>query len=66
MKRNPSLPECVIFKSAPVALRCTRISLERASRVKGTKAPDLAILVLLSSNKFISHDDYDAFETHHA
>lgn len=42
-------PEWVIFNKAPVAFRCTRISFERASRVRGTKAPDLAILVLLSS-----------------
>ena len=42
-------PEWVILSSAPVALRWTRMSLERASRVRGTRAPDFAILVLLSS-----------------
>ena len=44
-------PEWVILSSAPVAFRCTRISLDRASRVRGTRAPDLAIFVLLSSTK---------------
>jgi len=38
-----------MLRSAPVALRWTRMSFERASRVNGTNAPDLAILVLLSS-----------------
>ena len=38
-----------MFRSAPVALRWTRMSFERANRVRGTRAPDLAILVLLSS-----------------
>lgn len=38
-----------MLRRAPVAFRWTRISFERASRVRGTKAPDLAILVLLSS-----------------
>lgn len=38
-----------MLRSAPVAFRCTRISLERARRVRGTRAPDLAIFVLLSS-----------------
>lgn len=38
-----------MLSSAPVALRCTRMSFERASLVKGTRAPDFAILVLLSS-----------------
>jgi len=38
-----------MLSSAPVAFRCTRISFERASRVSGTKAPDFAIFVLLSS-----------------
>ena len=38
-----------MFNRAPVALRCTLISLDRARRVSGTKAPDLAIFVLLSS-----------------
>ena len=45
------VPECVMLRRAPVALRCTRISLERASRVRGTSAPDLAIFVLLSSKR---------------
>jgi hypothetical protein len=44
-------PEWVILSSAPVAFRCTRISLDRASRVRGTRAPDLAIFVLLSSTR---------------
>jgi len=51
-------PECVMFSSAPVAFLCTRMSFERARRVRGTKAPDLAILDLLSSgygvNKHLS------------
>ncbi len=38
-----------MFKSAAVAFRCTRMSLDLASRVKGPKAPDLAILALLFS-----------------
>jgi hypothetical protein len=38
-----------MFNRAPVAFRCTRISFDRARRVSGTRAPDLAILVLLSS-----------------
>ena len=44
-----AVPEWVIFSNAPVALRCTRMSFERASRVSGTRAPDFAIFVLLSS-----------------
>jgi hypothetical protein len=44
-------PEWVILSSAPVAFRCPRISLDRASRVRGTRAPDLAIFVLLSSTR---------------
>lgn len=44
-------PECVIFNNAPVAFLCTRMSLERARRVRGTKAPDLAIFDLLSSEE---------------
>lgn len=40
-----------MFSKAPVAFRCTRISLDLASRVRGTKAPDLAIWVLFSSNE---------------
>lgn len=42
-------PECVILSNAPVAFRCTRISFDLANRVSGTRAPDLAIFVLLSS-----------------
>jgi hypothetical protein len=42
-------PECVILSRAPVALRCTRISLLFANLVSGTSAPDLAICVLFSS-----------------
>lgn len=38
-----------MLRSAPVAFRCTRMSLDRARRVSGTRAPDFAILVLLSS-----------------
>lgn len=44
-----NLPEWVIFSKAPVAFRCTRMSFDRARRVSGTSAPDLAIFVLLSS-----------------
>jgi hypothetical protein len=40
-----------MLSSAPVAFRCTRMSLDRASRVRGTRAPDLAIFVLLSSEE---------------
>src|SRR5438552_3924979 len=40
-----------MFSKAPVALRCTRMSFERASRVRGTRAPDFAIFVLLSSER---------------
>lgn len=47
-KRN-YLPECVMFNKAPVAFLCTRISLDFASRVRGPRAPDRAILALLSS-----------------
>src|SRR5271154_4907005 len=46
---NLPLPECVMFRSAPVALRCTLISLDLASLVSGPSAPDLAIFALLSS-----------------
>lgn len=38
-----------MFNKAPVALRCTLMSLDLANLVNGTSAPDLAILVLLSS-----------------
>ena len=38
-----------MFRSAPVAFRCTRISLERASFVRGNSAPERAILALFSS-----------------
>lgn len=46
-----------MFKSAPVAFRCTRMSFERAIRVRGTRAPDLAIFVLFSScvARFVMH-----------
>lgn len=47
--RRAILPECVMFRSAPVALRCTLMSLDLASRVKGPKAPERAILALFSS-----------------
>lgn len=43
-----------MFNSAPVAFRCTRMSFERAKRVRGTKAPDLAILDLLSSGNEVN------------
>ena len=46
-------PECVILSKAPVAFLWTRISFERASRVRGTKAPDFAIFVLLSSGMML-------------
>lgn len=42
-------PECVILSSAPVALRCTRISLDFARRMSGPSAPERAILALFSS-----------------
>ena len=42
-------PEWVIFSNAPVAFRWTRKSLERARRVNGPNAVDLAILFLFSS-----------------
>ena len=38
-----------MLSSAPVALRCTRMSFDLARRVRGTRAPDFAIFVLLSS-----------------
>jgi hypothetical protein len=38
-----------MFNRAPVAFRCTRMSLDLARRVSGTRAPDFAIFVLLSS-----------------
>lgn len=43
------IPEWVMFSRAPVAFRCTRISFDLAKRVRGAKAPDLAIFALLSS-----------------
>ena len=49
VEREEKVPECVMLRRAPVAFRCTRISFERAKRVRGTSAPDLAIFVLLSS-----------------
>lgn len=46
-----------MFKRAPVAFRCTLMSFDFASFVKGPKAPDLAILALLSSwvARFVMH-----------
>lgn len=38
-----------MLSKAPVAFLCTRISFDLASLVRGLKAPDLAILALLSS-----------------
>lgn len=38
-----------MFSRAPVAFRCTRMSFDFASLVKGPRAPDRAILALLSS-----------------
>jgi len=52
--RQKNRPECVMFSSAPVAFLCTRMSFERAKRVRGTKAPDLAILDLLSSGNEVN------------
>jgi hypothetical protein len=51
------VPECVMFSRAPVAFRCTLISLDFASRVRGPKAPDRAIFALFSSwvAKFVMH-----------
>lgn len=43
------LPEWVMFSNAPVAFLCTRMSFDFASLVSGPRAPDLAILALLSS-----------------
>jgi hypothetical protein len=42
-------PECVMLSRAPVAFLCTLMSFDRARRVRGTRAPDLAILFLFSS-----------------
>ncbi len=44
-----AIPECVMFRRAPVAFRWTLISLDFANRVNGPRAPDRAILALLSS-----------------
>lgn len=46
-----------MFRRAPVAFRCTRISLDFASLVKGPSAPDRAILALFSScvARFVMH-----------
>ena len=44
-----AIPECVMFSSAPVAFLCTRMSLDLAKRVRGCRAPERAILALLSS-----------------
>lgn len=46
-----------MLSNAPVAFRCTRISLDFASLVKGCRAPDRAILDLLSScvARFVMH-----------
>jgi hypothetical protein len=38
-----------MLRSAPVAFLWTRMSLDFANRVNGCRAPDLAILALLSS-----------------
>lgn len=38
-----------MFSNAPVAFRCTRISFDLASLVRGVRAPERAILDLLSS-----------------
>lgn len=38
-----------MFSSAPVAFLCTRMSLDLARRVRGCRAPERAILALLSS-----------------
>lgn len=38
-----------MFNRAPVAFRCTRMSLDLASLVKGDSAPERAIFALLSS-----------------
>lgn len=53
-RRPADPPECVMLRSAPVALRCTRMSLDFASLVSGTSAPDLAIWVLFSSAMRVS------------
>jgi len=51
------VPECVMFKRAPVAFLCTRMSFDFANLVSGPNAPDRAILALLSScvARFVMH-----------
>lgn len=49
VRASHGIPEWVMFSRAPVAFRCTRISFDLAKRVRGAKAPDLAIFALLSS-----------------
>lgn len=46
-----------MFKRAPVAFLCTRMSLDFAKRVSGPSAPDFAILALFSSwvARFVMH-----------
>jgi hypothetical protein len=46
-----------MLSSAPVALRWTRMSLDFANRVRGCRAPERAILDLLSSwvARFVMH-----------
>lgn len=46
---NGYLPLCVMLRSAPVALRCTRWSLERAKSTNSRRASDFAIFALFSS-----------------
>lgn len=53
--KEPCLPEWVMFNRAPVAFRWTLTSFDRARRVSGTRAPDFAILVLLSSEIKFRH-----------
>lgn len=47
--RKAGIPECVMLSSAPVAFLWTRMSFDFARRVRGWRAPDRAILALLSS-----------------
>ena len=46
-----------MFSNAPVAFLCTRMSLDLARRVSGCRAPERAILALLSScvARFVMH-----------
>lgn len=51
-----------MLSRAPVAFLCTRMSFDFASRVSGTRAPDLAILFLFSSVKTMGDESPAARE----